>query len=73
MFPCYKTSFNVLQTFEKIKLIQVARYHKAADEDEKSFIECDPFKIFHRAFENIKPAFMFMRHIKGGTIYMVRP
>ena len=64
-------SMNYWQAFEKIKLTQVARYHKAKTQAEKDQIVCDPIKIFHMAVANVKPVFKFTRYIKGGTIYMV--
>ena len=40
-------------TFEQIKKVQLARYHKA--NDNKDEIELDPLKIFHVAIANVKP------------------
>jgi len=39
-------------TFEQIKKIQLARYHKV---DKKDEIELDPLKVFHTAIANVKP------------------
>lgn len=59
------------QALEKVKLIQVERYHNTRDEIERSRIECDPMKIFHSAIKNVTPVFRLMNYIKGGTIYQV--
>lgn len=51
--------------------MQLSKYHKAETQVEKDAIICDPAKIFHKAFENVRPVFQFTRYIKSGTIYMV--
>jgi small subunit ribosomal protein S7 len=52
------------ETFEKIKRIQVERYHKAQTEEDKSKIILNPVEIFHLAIENCRPivsSFNFIR------------
>ncbi|KAF6019449.1 MRPS7 [Bugula neritina] len=61
----------VAKAFERIKLIQLDKYYKAQSDFEREQIICDPLKIFHLAFANVKPVFRLLRHIKSGTIYMV--
>ena len=65
-------SFDVFyQAFERIKLIQLAKYHAAKTEEAKSRIICSPQAIFYEAFKNCRPNFVFLPYIKGGVIYSV--
>ncbi|XP_067936049.1 small ribosomal subunit protein uS7-like [Watersipora subatra] len=67
-----KTAKSIVsKAFEKIKLIQLEKWHKADTEEDRQAVVCDPNKIFHQAFENVKPVFKLQRYIKAGTIYMV--
>jgi len=70
--PFIQSFFLYFQAFERIKLIQLDKYYKAQSDFEREQIICDPLKIFHLAFANVKPVFRLLRHIKSGTIYMVR-
>jgi small subunit ribosomal protein S7 len=54
------------ETFEKIKRIQVERYHKAQTEEDKAKIILNPVEILHAAIENCRPivsvlSFLFIR------------
>ncbi|XP_055939284.1 28S ribosomal protein S7, mitochondrial-like [Argiope bruennichi] len=60
----------VFDTFTRIKLIQLSKYHKASAE-EKASIELDPKKIFLQAIENCKPVLSVMKIKKGGIAYQV--
>jgi small subunit ribosomal protein S7 len=59
------------QTFENIKRIQLARYNRTEDEDEKSKVETNPLTILHQAIENARPR-LYVNGIKrGGVKYQV--
>ena len=58
------------QTFEKIKLTQLEKWHNAS-EDERLLIELDPKTIFHEAVENCKPLLITQQVIRGGVRYTV--
>ncbi|GBM60080.1 28S ribosomal protein S7, mitochondrial [Araneus ventricosus] len=60
----------IFDTFTRIKLIQLAKYHKASAE-EKASIELDPKKIFLKAVENCKPVLGVTKIKKGGIAYQV--
>ena len=72
-YMCFqKHAFDVFyQAFERIKLIQLAKYHAAKTEEAKSRIICSPQAIFYEAFKNCRPNFVFLPYIKGGVIYSV--
>ncbi|KAK2192259.1 hypothetical protein NP493_35g00014 [Ridgeia piscesae] len=59
------------KTFENIKLIQLEKYHKAATEEERQYIECDPLTIFHQAITNCKPLLTTQKVKRGGVMYTV--
>lgn len=58
------------KTFEKIKRIQLERYHNA-DEEEKKTIELQPRVILERAIENCRPLMRLVGVKRGGTTYQV--
>lgn len=60
----------VEEAFEKIKRIQVEKYHKANSED-KNNIELNPKKIFHNAVLNCKPVLSLTPIKRGGVRYQV--
>ncbi|KAL8588992.1 hypothetical protein ACOMHN_065774 [Nucella lapillus] len=59
------------RTFENIKHIQVERYNKAATEEEKAGIECNPLTILHQALDNCRPVLITTKIVKGGVTYQV--
>ncbi|XP_054282654.1 28S ribosomal protein S7, mitochondrial-like isoform X2 [Macrosteles quadrilineatus] len=61
----------MLKCFERIKRIQVKRYHKQEDPVERAKIEVDPLKIFHAAVENCKPLLQLTAVKRGGATYQV--
>ena len=63
---------RILQnTFEKIKRIQIERYHKAKDPEEQANIELDPKVILRKAIENSTPVLELMKMKKGSQTYQV--
>lgn len=54
-------------TFEKIKKIQLERYHKTKNAE----LELDPLKIFHVAMENAKPVLGTQTMKKKGKNFQV--
>ncbi|KAM3921209.1 small ribosomal subunit protein uS7m [Leptodactylus fuscus] len=58
------------KTLEKIKRIQLEKYHKASPE-EKENIECNPYVIFHQAVEHCTPIIGLTSILKGGKSYQV--
>ncbi|NP_001279884.1 28S ribosomal protein S7, mitochondrial [Callorhinchus milii] len=58
------------ETFELIKRKQVELYHKAPEANREN-IECNPYKIFHRALENCKPVIGLTNIQRGGKTYQV--
>ncbi|XP_014261964.1 28S ribosomal protein S7, mitochondrial [Cimex lectularius] len=63
--------FLVNKSLESVKRIQLKRYHKTKDPDEKSKIIIDPLVIFHRAVENCKPLLKLTPIKRGGATYQV--
>lgn len=61
----------VENTFENIKRIQLERYNKAKDPEEKAKIEVNPLKIFYAAVENSKPLLKLTPIKRGGSTYQV--
>lgn len=57
--------------FEKMKRIQLERYHLAADDEEKKTIELNPRILFHQAVENCRPVLKLIPIKRGGTKYNV--
>lgn len=60
----------VTNSFERVKRIQLERYHKATGEV-KEKIELDPFVVFNRALENCTPILHLKPTKKGGITYQV--
>ncbi|XP_047108954.1 28S ribosomal protein S7, mitochondrial isoform X1 [Schistocerca piceifrons] len=60
----------VQKAFENIKRIQLERYNKA-NELEKSKIETNPQKIFHKAIANSRPVLHVAPIKRGGATYQV--
>lgn len=59
------------KSFEKIKRIQLEKYHKAKSEEEKMNIELNPKEIFHKAISNCKPLLQLTPIKRGGVRYQV--
>lgn len=59
------------QCFERIKRIQIERYHKAKTQEEKDKIVLNPVQILHMAIENCRPIVMTMPVRRGGVKYQV--
>lgn len=60
----------VEKAFEKVKRIQLERYHKSSAED-KNNIELSPKKIFYKAVSNCKPILALTPIKRGGVKYQV--
>lgn len=60
----------VNETFEKMKRMQLVRYHKAHPEHQ-SQITLDPVEIFHKAVSNCTPVMQLEKMRRAGTGYMV--
>ncbi|XP_023702410.1 28S ribosomal protein S7, mitochondrial isoform X3 [Cryptotermes secundus] len=61
----------VEKAFQKIKRIQLQRYHGADDSEKKASIETNPLKIFHMALTNTKPVLQLTPIKRGGVTYQV--
>jgi len=61
----------VLQALEKVKLVQIEKFHKAKSDFERDSIELDPIKILHVAVENCKPLLITKRVHRGAVVYQV--
>ncbi|RZF41777.1 hypothetical protein LSTR_LSTR012294 [Laodelphax striatellus] len=59
------------KAFENVKRMQLARYHKETDPEEKAKIITDPLKILHKAVENCKPLLVLISVKRGGAYYQV--
>lgn len=60
----------VRKSFENIKRIQVAKYHRV-NNAQKNNIELDPKVIFQKAVENCTPLLELTTHRKGGIKYKI--
>lgn len=60
----------VEKAFEKVKRIQIEKYHKSPPE-QKDKIELNPRKIFYDAVENCKPLLHLTPIKRGGVRYQV--
>lgn len=58
-------------TFENVKRIQLEKYNKTKEPEEKAKIEVNPLKIFYAAVENSKPLLKLMAIKRGGSTYQV--
>lgn len=61
----------VEKALEKVKRIQLEKYHKADSEDDKKRIELNPKVIFHKAVLNCKPVLYLQPIKRGGVTYQV--
>ncbi|XP_060523332.1 small ribosomal subunit protein uS7m [Cylas formicarius] len=59
------------KTFENVKRLQLERYHKCENPEDKEKIELNPKTIFHRAVENCKPILALSPIKRGGVKYQV--
>lgn len=59
------------KTLEKIKRIQLEKYHKAQTSEEQHLIELNSRKIFHSAILNAKPLLQLTPIKRGGVTYQV--
>lgn len=61
----------VEKTLEKVKRIQLEKYHKAKNEADKLKIELNPKQVFHKAVLNCKPVLYLTPIKRGGVTYQV--
>ncbi|XP_014274028.1 small ribosomal subunit protein uS7m [Halyomorpha halys] len=61
----------VNQSLQQVKRIQIQKYHKETDPDEKAKVVLDPLKVFHAAVENCKPLLNLTPIKRGGATYQV--
>ncbi|KRY39877.1 28S ribosomal protein S7, mitochondrial [Trichinella spiralis] len=57
--------------FEYIKRKQVKKWLACNSDEERKEIECNPWKIFHKAIENCTPVLKLMPATRGGITYQV--
>ncbi|KRX99966.1 28S ribosomal protein S7, mitochondrial [Trichinella pseudospiralis] len=57
--------------FEYIKRKQVKKWLACKSDEERKEIECNPWKIFHKAIENCTPVLKLMPATRGGITYQV--
>lgn len=57
--------------FTSMKRIQIERYHKTKNQEEKEKIDFDPINLLYKAVENSKPALEVVKVKKGGIKYDV--
>lgn len=62
---------QVEKTLETIKRMQLEKYHKCENEEEKKTIELNPRAIVHQAMENCKPVLELISIKRGGVKYQV--
>lgn len=62
---------QVEKTLETIKRIQIEKYHKCENEEEKKTIELNPRIIVYKAMENCKPVLELTSIKRGGVKYQV--
>ncbi|KRY93551.1 28S ribosomal protein S7, mitochondrial, partial [Trichinella pseudospiralis] len=55
--------------FEYIKRKQVKKWLACKSDEERKEIECNPWKIFHKAIENCTPVLKLMPATRGGITY----
>ncbi|KAB0796502.1 hypothetical protein PPYR_10563 [Photinus pyralis] len=61
----------VEKTMEKIKRVQLEKYHKLANEEEKEKVVLNPRAIIHQAITNVKPILQLTPIKRGGVTYQV--
>lgn len=62
---------QVEKTLENIKRLQLEKYHKIQNLEEKQKIELNPKIIVHKAIENCKPILELTPIKRGGVKYQV--
>uniref|UniRef100_A0A0C9SDE0 Small ribosomal subunit protein uS7m n=1 Tax=Amblyomma americanum TaxID=6943 RepID=A0A0C9SDE0_AMBAM len=62
---------NIERALFNVKRIQLAKYNRAADEEARSQIECNPLTALHKALENCRPAMELSPIKRGGITYQV--
>lgn len=62
---------QIEKTLESIKRLQLEKYHKCQNEEEKKTIELNPRVIVHNAVENCKPVLELTPIKRGGVRYQV--
>ncbi|XP_018563871.1 28S ribosomal protein S7, mitochondrial [Anoplophora glabripennis] len=74
---CMRDGLKVLarslieKSFENVKRMQIEKYHKCQNEEDKSKIELNPKTIFCNAIENCKPVMQLTPIKRGGVKYQV--
>ncbi|XP_066442731.1 small ribosomal subunit protein uS7m [Eleutherodactylus coqui] len=58
------------KTLEKIKRIQLEKYHKASPEERETIV-CNPYVIFNEALEKCSPIIGLASILKSGKYYQV--
>lgn len=61
----------VEQSFENIKRMQLEKYHKCQNDEDKEKIELNPRTILYKAVENCKPVLKLTPIKRGGVRYQV--
>lgn len=61
----------VEKSFENVKRMQIEKYHKCQNEEDKNKIELNPKIIFYNAIENCKPVMQLTPIKRGGVKYQV--
>lgn len=59
------------RTLENIKRLQLEKYHKCQNEEEKQNIQLNPKVIVHKAVQNCKPLLELTPIKRGGVTYQV--
>ncbi|KAJ1527265.1 hypothetical protein ONE63_008788 [Megalurothrips usitatus] len=59
------------EAFEKVKRIQIRKFHLEKDVKKQEVILTNPLEIFHKAVENCKPVLDVTPVKKGGVVYKV--
>ncbi|XP_065220325.1 small ribosomal subunit protein uS7m [Planococcus citri] len=62
---------NLERAFEKIKMIQLERFHKAKTPEEKAQIITDPLRLLKMAIKNCRPLLKLNPIRRGGSTYQV--
>lgn len=62
---------NILQAFEKIKRVQVRKFHLSKSSAKQDNILTNPLEIFHLAVQNSKPVLDITPVKRGGVTYKV--
>lgn len=62
---------QIEKTVESIKRLQLEKYHKCENEEERKKIELNPKVIIRKAVENCKPVLDLTPIKRGGVRYQV--